>query len=168
MDAEKSIDGRKVEKNYIVSSDSFIVTDNAIKTSFPNASVQTIKDANSGWKVVMDEESKQYYYWNTLTGQTSWESPDILLQSVALSSEQMVSMEEQNPSNESLKCNSNISTDNGISNTALEYMNGYAPTGYGNAENANVAFDSSQVMHNFMTSNGGMFTKLYKIATLRT
>ncbi|XP_020596770.1 uncharacterized protein LOC110036624 [Phalaenopsis equestris] len=30
---------------------------------------------NEHWKLVLHEESNQYYYWNTTTGETSWEVP---------------------------------------------------------------------------------------------
>ncbi|MCL7027905.1 hypothetical protein MKW94_023301, partial [Papaver nudicaule] len=45
-----------------------------------NALVQTGGDESSTWKLVMHEESGQYYYWNTVTGETSWEVPDIFVQ----------------------------------------------------------------------------------------
>ncbi|KAL4568940.1 hypothetical protein LXL04_024561 [Taraxacum kok-saghyz] len=32
------------------------------------------ESTDSGWKMVLHEESNSYYYWNTLTGQTSWEN----------------------------------------------------------------------------------------------
>lgn len=35
-------------------------------------------DVCLGWKMVLHEESNQYYYWNTLTGETSWNVPDVL------------------------------------------------------------------------------------------
>lgn len=34
--------------------------------------------ANDHWKLVLHEESNQYYYWNTVTGETSWEVPAAL------------------------------------------------------------------------------------------
>lgn len=37
-------------------------------------------DINSGWKMVMHEESQRYYYWNIVTGETSWEVPQVLAQ----------------------------------------------------------------------------------------
>lgn len=39
-----------------------------------------VGDVNSGWKMVLHEESNQYYYWNVTTGETSWEVPDVLSQ----------------------------------------------------------------------------------------
>ncbi|XP_016473971.2 uncharacterized protein LOC107795793 isoform X2 [Nicotiana tabacum] len=39
---------------------------------------QVLGDASSGWKMVLHEESNQYYYWNIVTGETSWEVPKIL------------------------------------------------------------------------------------------
>ncbi|KAI7758383.1 hypothetical protein M8C21_001934 [Ambrosia artemisiifolia] len=40
--------------------------------------MQTTGDAGSGWKMVLHEESNSYYYWNVVTGETSWEVPDVL------------------------------------------------------------------------------------------
>ncbi|KEH34105.1 WW domain protein, putative [Medicago truncatula] len=37
-------------------------------------------DTSSGWKMVLHEESQHYYYWNVLTGETSWEVPQVLAQ----------------------------------------------------------------------------------------
>ncbi|XP_039072290.1 uncharacterized protein LOC120219538 isoform X2 [Hibiscus syriacus] len=42
--------------------------------------VQATQDVGSGWRIVMHEESNQYYYWNTETGETSWEVPTVLNQ----------------------------------------------------------------------------------------
>lgn len=40
--------------------------------------MQVTGDVCLGWKMVLHEESNQYYYWNTLTGETSWNVPDVL------------------------------------------------------------------------------------------
>ncbi|CAH9108058.1 unnamed protein product [Cuscuta europaea] len=37
-----------------------------------------VGDVFLGWKVLLDEESNQYYYWNVSTGETSWEVPSVL------------------------------------------------------------------------------------------
>uniref|UniRef100_A0A1J3JP89 Formin-binding protein 4 n=1 Tax=Noccaea caerulescens TaxID=107243 RepID=A0A1J3JP89_NOCCA len=37
-------------------------------------------DVTSTWKMILHEESNQYYYWNTETGETSWEIPAVLIQ----------------------------------------------------------------------------------------
>ncbi|KAK9057174.1 hypothetical protein SSX86_024541 [Deinandra increscens subsp. villosa] len=42
--------------------------------------MQTTGDVDSGWKMVLHEESSSYYYWNTVTGETSWEVPVVLTQ----------------------------------------------------------------------------------------
>ncbi|XP_013673229.2 formin-binding protein 4 isoform X1 [Brassica napus] len=39
-----------------------------------------LMDVTSQWKMILHEESNQYYYWNTLTGETSWEIPAVLSQ----------------------------------------------------------------------------------------
>ncbi|XP_030511706.1 uncharacterized protein LOC115726122 isoform X3 [Rhodamnia argentea] len=41
---------------------------------------QVVGDVSSGWKIVMHEETNQYYYWNIDTGETSWEVPEVLSQ----------------------------------------------------------------------------------------
>ncbi|CAA6672425.1 unnamed protein product [Spirodela intermedia] len=40
--------------------------------------IQSTGDSIDGWKVVVDEQTNRYYYWNILTGETSWEVPDVL------------------------------------------------------------------------------------------
>lgn len=51
-----------------------------VQTSVPAASnVQVSGDVISGWRIVMHDESHNYYYWNVETGETSWEVPDVVL-----------------------------------------------------------------------------------------
>ncbi|XP_075499250.1 uncharacterized protein LOC142537635 [Primulina tabacum] len=46
---------------------------------------EQVGDESSSWKKVLHEESSQYYYWNILTGETSWEVPDVLTQAAVVS-----------------------------------------------------------------------------------
>ncbi|KAK8691179.1 hypothetical protein V6N13_074697 [Hibiscus sabdariffa] len=58
-----------------------VKNDSTEPDSFAGASeVQVTQDVGSGWRIVMHEESNQYYYWNTETGETSWEVPTVLNQ----------------------------------------------------------------------------------------
>ncbi|GAB2284803.1 hypothetical protein Dimus_019256 [Dionaea muscipula] len=45
---------------------------------------KTTDDINSSWKMVLHEESRQYYYWNTETGETSWEVPDAVTKATGM------------------------------------------------------------------------------------
>ncbi|XP_073300194.1 uncharacterized protein [Primulina huaijiensis] len=45
---------------------------------------QQVGDTSLSWKKVLHEESSQYYYWNILTGETSWEVPDVLAQAAVV------------------------------------------------------------------------------------
>ena len=55
------------------------------------------EDSKSSWKMVLHEESNSYYYWNTVTGETSWEVPADLAQVAApLVSEPQTSLAEDN------------------------------------------------------------------------
>ncbi|XP_078165712.1 WW domain-containing protein isoform X3 [Carex rostrata] len=53
-----------------------LATENQItQSSSCEPVMQTISDAGGDWKMVMHAETNQCYYWNTLTGETSWEVP---------------------------------------------------------------------------------------------
>ncbi|KQK18547.1 formin-binding protein 4 isoform X2 [Brachypodium distachyon] len=45
--------------------------------AIPDSSgMQIVGDIGGNWKTVMHEQSNQCYYWNTVTGETSWEIPN--------------------------------------------------------------------------------------------
>lgn len=63
--------------------------DSAEQVSVPGNPVDLgTADMSLGWKMVMHEESNQYYYWNTETGETSWEVPEALVLASQLNPEQ--------------------------------------------------------------------------------
>lgn len=77
----QNLDGAdKIESNATALSD--IGKDlEAVQVSAPGTSdLQQSGDVTSGWQIVLHEESNQYYYWNTQTGETSWEIPEVLAQ----------------------------------------------------------------------------------------
>ncbi|AQK83936.1 WW domain-containing protein [Zea mays] len=52
--------------------------------SLPDSSgMQIVGDVGGNWKAVMHEQSNQCYYWNTVTGETSWDIPNGLASGVA-------------------------------------------------------------------------------------
>ncbi|XP_062233036.1 uncharacterized protein LOC133930412 isoform X2 [Phragmites australis] len=48
-----------------------------------SSGMQIVGDIGGNWKAVMHEQSNQCYYWNTVTGETSWEIPNGLTSGVA-------------------------------------------------------------------------------------
>ncbi|CAN4117836.1 unnamed protein product [Withania somnifera] len=62
-------------------------------TAPATSDAQAIGDASAGWKMVLHEESNQYYYWNTITGETSWEVPQLLAHAAGPRLEEKVAAE---------------------------------------------------------------------------
>ncbi|THG17030.1 hypothetical protein TEA_012856 [Camellia sinensis var. sinensis] len=82
------------EDNDVREIDSAVTADLCKVVSTEEASITGTSDVHltgdviSSWKVVLHEESNQYYYWNTVTGETSWAGPDLLAQGAELTGEQ--------------------------------------------------------------------------------
>ncbi|KAK6149440.1 hypothetical protein DH2020_016965 [Rehmannia glutinosa] len=86
---------QKLEKGSVTESDSDDLLKQTNKmeetTSPATFDEHLVGDVRSCWKMVLHEESNQYYYWNIVTGETSWEVPDILAQAnVTTSAEKVV------------------------------------------------------------------------------
>lgn len=89
LDDQIMEDGDKREDGDLASGDLRTELDLKEKVSLPETSnVQVIGDVSSGWKIVMHEESNSYYYWNTESGETSWEVPDVLAEATKLTCDQ--------------------------------------------------------------------------------
>ncbi|XP_006656030.1 formin-binding protein 4 isoform X2 [Oryza brachyantha] len=55
--------------------------------AIPDSSgMQIVGDIGGNWKTVMHEQSNRCYYWNTVTGETSWEIPNGLASEIAADS----------------------------------------------------------------------------------
>ncbi|KAB8102189.1 hypothetical protein EE612_033523 [Oryza sativa] len=55
--------------------------------AIPDSSgMQIVGDIGGNWKTIMHEQSNQCYYWNTVTGETSWEIPNVLASEIAADS----------------------------------------------------------------------------------
>ncbi|XP_023728363.1 uncharacterized protein LOC111876068 isoform X1 [Lactuca sativa] len=73
-----------VEENGVVEDDIVLPShkdmDEVEQTTMSWTSDTQTENMDSGWKMVLHEESNSYYYWNIATGQTSWEVPVDLVQ----------------------------------------------------------------------------------------
>ncbi|XP_022976003.1 uncharacterized protein LOC111476534 isoform X2 [Cucurbita maxima] len=101
-----------------------------VQTSVPATSiVQVSGDVISGWRVVMHEESHNYYYWNVETGETSWEVPDVVLAQTqpTLSATDVITSPTQFPENVTV-----FKQDSGLSNGGRLDAFSAESTGYKN------------------------------------
>ncbi|OEL28450.1 hypothetical protein BAE44_0010532 [Dichanthelium oligosanthes] len=58
----------------------------AVESVLDSSGMQVVGDIGGNWKAIMHEQSNQCYYWNTVTGETSWEIPNGLASAVASAS----------------------------------------------------------------------------------
>ncbi|KAL5699930.1 hypothetical protein ACHQM5_025450 [Ranunculus cassubicifolius] len=88
-DAAKDLEGNGVEESASVPLDKPLKEDGAAALiSEPwTYGMQNTEEVAFGWKLVMHEETNQYYYWNIETGETSWEVPAILAEGAELVTE---------------------------------------------------------------------------------
>ncbi|CAA0815402.1 WW domain-containing protein [Striga hermonthica] len=63
---------------------------NNIEVTTSPAAPDPVGDVSSCWKMVLHDESGQYYYWNIATGETSWEVPDVLTQASVTTTEKEI------------------------------------------------------------------------------
>ncbi|RAL50381.1 hypothetical protein DM860_017662 [Cuscuta australis] len=60
----------------------------SLKENDETSESTTLDGVISGWKVLLHEESNQYYYWNVSTGETSWEVPCILIPTIDIGNDE--------------------------------------------------------------------------------
>ncbi|CAN1848013.1 hypothetical protein LINPERHAP1_LOCUS38753 [Linum perenne] len=81
VDAAKSVKhGESRDSDVTANADTSKPLMLAEKSSVGEATPQVAEDVISGWRMVLHDETNQYYYWNTETGETSWEVPIALAQ----------------------------------------------------------------------------------------
>ncbi|CAL9057641.1 unnamed protein product [Musa banksii] len=77
------------ESDVALAASQYTEADLASQTVLDASGMQIVGDLTGNWKVVMHGQSNQYYYWNTVTGETSWEIPsgmEVSISGVDLSS----------------------------------------------------------------------------------
>ncbi|CAL9769412.1 unnamed protein product [Musa acuminata subsp. burmannicoides] len=77
------------ESDVALAASQYTEADPASQTVLDASGMQIVGDLTGNWKVVMHGQSNQYYYWNTVTGETSWEIPsgmEVSISGVDLSS----------------------------------------------------------------------------------
>uniref|UniRef100_A0A0D9WPI0 WW domain-containing protein n=1 Tax=Leersia perrieri TaxID=77586 RepID=A0A0D9WPI0_9ORYZ len=79
--------GNIVEENAVALEPTLEVGTAAATEAIPDSSgMQIVGEIGGNWKTVMHGESNQCYYWNTVTGETSWEIPNGLTSEMATDS----------------------------------------------------------------------------------
>ncbi|KAH7660260.1 WW domain-containing protein [Dioscorea alata] len=158
LDITESKEGYSVKDEEIISSAAIQNNETDSATHAPEASgPQILGDVTGGWKMVMDEQSNRYYYWNTFTGETSWETPS----SVALTSENIsehdVSLGEDKTKslvhehssmqlNDTIVAYSNISSDNQSLNGGGAHLS-YDATNY-NPVATGISYGEASILPN--------------------
>ncbi|KAJ4816616.1 WW domain-containing protein [Rhynchospora pubera] len=66
----------------VTETENLATEDQSIQRSSTEPVVQEVSDVGGDWKAVMHAETNQCYYWNTVTGETSWEVPASLVLTV--------------------------------------------------------------------------------------
>ncbi|KAJ3699198.1 hypothetical protein LUZ61_002903 [Rhynchospora tenuis] len=66
----------------VTETENLATEDQSIQSSLSEQAVQAVSDIGGDWKAVMHAETNQCYYWNTVTGETSWEVPASLVLTV--------------------------------------------------------------------------------------
>ncbi|KAG8661417.1 uncharacterized protein LOC110624173 isoform X3 [Manihot esculenta] len=106
-------------------------------TGSGTSDAQSIGDVSSGWRIVMHEETNQYYYWNTETGETSWEVPDVYAQTTSTS-------DQKAPENENVET-ALVDTNAVISTLGIGLDSSSAPFTVDGSTGANLINQSQEV-----------------------
>lgn len=78
---------QSVTEENTIAPESTLQEESVIATeSIPASGMQIVGDVGGNWKAVMHEQSNQCYYWNTVTGETSWDIPNGLASGVVTAS----------------------------------------------------------------------------------
>ncbi|MQL84736.1 hypothetical protein Taro_017227 [Colocasia esculenta] len=162
--ATNDTDGKDVEEEGILSEAGQKGTDLMAEACAPAAlMMQIIGDVTDGWKMVMHEQTNQYYYWNTMTGETSWEVPDVLSHRVETSTVQNSSIvpEEQMGALGHVHTSAYVNVtavDNGNDQLVVhvaDTANGFVVEKENGASGSSMAYDTSQAAVHYGSSGIG-------------